>query len=159
MKLELKDLVAYSDLIVVGEVKSKRVFTEKGRILTSVIISEKSVLKGTAPKQIEIVQYGGRTEKMTSYVPGMPRFVENEKVLLFLEQPKNRKTFVVTGMSQGKFTVASGPDGQKRFVIPASLSGIELVRKGSDTMLTASGVHQVVSSLDSLSQKISELQK
>ncbi len=165
IKLDLKGLLQYSDLVVVGTVKSKRSYEEKGRILTSIIVSQERVLKGIAPKVIEIIQIGGKTEKYTTYVPGMPSFTVNERTLLFLEKPKNAKTFVVTGMSQGKFKISAGPDGKTQFVIPSSLGGISLVEKTpalptlKKTDVRDVKLHEVVTSLDALSERIKALQE
>ena len=164
IELDLKGLVKASDLIVVGEVESTRVFMEKGRILTSIVIAQESILKGKAEGKIEIVQYGGRLDKLTTYVPGMPQFVEKEKVLLFLEKPQHVSTYVVTGMSQGKFKLATGPDGIKTFVVPTSLDGIALlnpkgVKKVETSPIETPALNRVVHSLEHFSQQILELQK
>ncbi len=164
IELDLKGLVKASDLIVIGEVESTRVFMEKGRILTSVVIAQERVLKGKAADKIEIVQYGGRLDKLTTYVPGMPQFVEKEKVLLFLEKPQHVSTYVVTGLSQGKFKLATGPDGRKIFVVPTSLDGIALLnplglKKVEMSSPKTPSLNRVVQPLEHFSQQILELQK
>lgn len=65
-----------------------------------------------------IKQLGGRTDELATWVPGVPSFQDGERIIVFLEQPEKDVLPVVTGMSQGKFSVSLGPDNTTPYVVP-----------------------------------------
>lgn len=159
IKMDLKALVNASDLIVIGKVSKKKSFMEKGKILTSIVISPERILKGEVDDKIEIIQYGGRTETLITVVPGMPVFSINEHVLLFLEKPEKSKSYVVTGLSQGKFKVANGPDGKTPFVVPTISDMLLIPTQSKREKIEGVNIHDIVSPLDTFTNKIVDFQK
>jgi hypothetical protein len=112
VRMELKALVAESDAIVVGTVSDVDAKVhEDGRVYTHVRVTVDEVLQGEETEEVTIVHIGGRTEKLATVVHGMPEFSTKERALLFLEKPEGVKHFVVTGLSQGKFTLTEAEDG------------------------------------------------
>lgn len=134
LQLDMQSLVANSDQIVIGRVANLESYLEKdGRVYTAITIDVDESLKGQPDKQLVIRQIGGRTDDLATIVPGMPDFKPQEEVVLFLElhqakkQQPDLKIPVITGMSQGKFTVAIGPDDKTRFVVP-HLAGVHRIQ-------------------------------
>jgi hypothetical protein len=95
-------------------------------------------LKGEkAGTEITVVLPGGvdmnRRFPVAMTYPGAPELGEQEQALLFLT-PEARvdNGFTVVGYSQGKFTLAAGPDGKK--MVTQDLGGLSLqVRTGTVT--------------------------
>ncbi len=114
--LSFDELVAASDRIVVGHVKSVEGVEKNGRVFTHVHIDVDETWKGNHTPTVKIVHIGGRTEKLATRVSGMPGFVPGERALLFLEQPKGFDHFVVTGLAQGKMSVTADPNGGLQLV-------------------------------------------
>ncbi len=119
LKLDLQSLVANSDQIVDGEVVSVQSKVEQGKVYTYTEIKVVDGLKGVATdKTVTIKHIGGRTDELSTWVPGVPHFQDGERVVVFLEKPKVDAQPVVTGMSQGKFQIALGPDNATKYVVP-----------------------------------------
>lgn len=119
LRLDMQSLVANSDQIVHGRVANLDSYIEQdGRVYTNITIDVDEALKGQPGHQVTIRQIGGRTGDLATIVPGMPDFKPSEEVILFLERIPSQPMHVVTGMAQGKFSVAIGPDDKTRFVIP-----------------------------------------
>lgn len=131
LQMTIEDLTKFSNKVVVGKVAGTTSFKSDDKILTSIEIEVDETWKGDHSERVEIIHYGGTFEGLRTYVPGMPQFVAGERVLLFLERPKNQPHFVVTGMSQGKFKIANAPDGLTPYAIP----------EFADTSLLKNGVH------------------
>lgn len=117
VKLELEELVKLSDVIVVADVRSVESFVDEGRVHTRIRLEVAERWKGSPGETVEIVHLGGRTEKLATVVHGMPAFRQGERVLVFLEKPKGHPHYVVTGLSQGKFSLQMLPDGST-LVVP-----------------------------------------
>lgn len=117
IRLDLNSLVANSDVIVVAQVIDiESALEEDGRVYTSITFRADESLKGHPGKEFSIRQVGGRVGDIATYVPGMPDFHVDERVFLFLSSVDSHP--VVTGMAQGKFQIAVGPDGETDYVIP-----------------------------------------
>lgn len=120
LKLELEGLVANSDRIVVGNVQSVDSYRKDGKIFTKASVEVDETWKGdeTDEKTITIHQPGGRMGDTVTRVFGMPDFRKKERVIAFLDERPGMPGYVVTGLRQGKFTVAVGPDGATEYAIP-----------------------------------------
>lgn len=120
LKLELEGLVANSDRIVVGDVQSVDSYRKDGKIFTKASIEIEETWKGdeTDEKTITIHQPGGRIGDTVTRVFGMPDFRKKERIVAFLDERPGLPGYVVTGLRQGKFTVAVGPDGATEYAIP-----------------------------------------
>jgi len=128
LKLDLEELTATSDRIVVGEVESIESLRHDGRIVTDIELRVDEHWKGAsdAPDSVTIRQPGGRIGDTVTRVHGMPRFREGEQTVLFLDGHPDQNLYSVTGLRQGKFHIAVGPDGETEFVVPR-LGGVQLV--------------------------------
>lgn len=124
IKLEsTAQLTDRSSDIVQGTVLSQRTYLgSNGKILTDVVISVGKVVKGTANKQstITLTLLGGNLNGFVARVPGLPKFVTDEEVIVFLKESKS-KGLVVTGLEQGKLTVHTDEKTGKKFVNSKSL--------------------------------------
>ena len=117
LQLDLSQLVANSEAIVVAQVsETSAELEDDGRVYTTISLEAQDTLKGHLPDEFSIRQVGGRDGDITTHVPGMPQFFDGERVLLFLSNIDDHP--VITGMSQGKFRIAEGPDGETDFLIP-----------------------------------------
>lgn len=146
LKMDLEALVGTADAIVVGQVVAQEAVVEEGKVFTVTTIRVDELLKGEsvvrrradgsgsldevekAPETLTIKQIGGRTDSLATYVAGMPSFEVGEEVVLFAERPKQLEHFVVTGLSQGKFHIALGPDSATKVVVPR-LGDVSLVER------------------------------
>ncbi len=125
VKLDMPNLVASSDAIVVAEVTEiDSELDADGRVYTTIEFSTDDVLKGEPGESFSIRQVGGQHGDIATRAPGMPDFERGEEVFLFLSNFETHP--VITGLSQGKFRVAVGPDDETRFVVP-QLHGVHLV--------------------------------
>ena len=125
-QFELNELVAKSTLIFIGRCVSSESHWNSKRtlILTSsnFIVSES--LKGPTNGSVNVTTVGGTLDGITQTVAGMPEFLGDEEVLLFL-QPHSTGNWQVLGLSQGKFRIVNNPlTGEKETV--RSLSGLTL---------------------------------
>ncbi|MFW5968537.1 MAG: hypothetical protein ACOCV2_13520, partial [Persicimonas sp.] len=119
LKLDLESLVANSDQIVEGQVVETESRVEEGKVFTYTTIEVEEGLKGSeAGETITIRQIGGRTDELATRVAGLAHFERGEKAMVFLERPGAEASPVVTGMSQGKFEIAVGPDNTTPYVVP-----------------------------------------
>lgn len=113
VKLDFDQLVAASDVIIVGHIATVKAFEQNGRVFTRVEVRVDETLKGAVAGKLEIVHIGGRTDDLVTRVHGMPSFEVGEHALLFLEQPRSVKHFVVTGLAQGKIALEKSNEGVK----------------------------------------------
>ncbi len=128
LKHDLDSLVRHSDAIVIASVANVEARRhDDGRVYTTVTLEVEEILKGQQRETITIRQVGGRDLEadIATVVPGMPQFEPQERVFLFLNEGSDARP-TVTGLSQGKFSIALGPDESTEFVIPR-LSGLHLI--------------------------------
>lgn len=128
LKLSMNDLVDKSEAIVHGEVIELTPIKENGRIYTYIALDVKEQLKGASTERVEFRVLGGRIDDLVTIVHGSPNFALGEEVLVFLERPVEDKPLVVTGMVQGKFSIAIGPDQKTPYLVP-QLGGTPLVER------------------------------
>ena len=120
LKMGLEGLVANSDRIVVGDVESIESHRSDGKIYTETTLRIREQWKGedAESKTVTIRQPGGRVGDTVTRVYGMPDYRRHERIVAFLKQRPERAGYVITGLRQGKFSVAVGPDGSTEFVVP-----------------------------------------
>lgn len=125
IKLDMANLVANSDAIVVAQVTEMESSREEdGRVYTTISFATDEVLKGNPGDEFTLRQVGGVDGDIATRVPGMPQFEPDEEVFLFLTNVDDQP--VITGLSQGKFQIAVGPDKDTRYVVP-QLHGVHFV--------------------------------
>jgi hypothetical protein len=119
LKLDMQSLVANSEQIVEGEVVEVEAKVEDGKVYTYTTVVVKDALKGAEDGEtVTIKQIGGRTANLATRVAGVPAFKSGERVVVFLEKIDADALPVVTGMSQGKFHIALGPDNITPYAVP-----------------------------------------
>lgn len=127
VKIDLATMTHASHVIVHGEVVSVTPVAVGGNerhIRTDVVIRVLDLLKGPRGLRTLTLQLpGGKLGAWAMQIPGMPGFIAGEEVVLFLEN--TRANYALTGLSQGKFSVRTDPDGVKR--VKRHLDGIHFV--------------------------------
>lgn len=113
--LSPKQLADRSEMVFIGQVAEVAVALERQpmRVWTTVTFEVERPLKGTPGLQTRFRQLGGTvsTENgpLTQKIHGYPSFRVGERVLMFLERT-DTGVLVVTGLSQGKYTLSAGDD-------------------------------------------------
>lgn len=121
LKFDLQSLVVNSNQIVVADVTEMRSLRKQGRIYTDTTLKVQETWKGDAADEVTVRLPGGRIGDTVTRVHGMPGFQTGERIVAFLKERydgDDSKRFSVTGLRQGKFHVALGPDTSTEFVVP-----------------------------------------
>jgi hypothetical protein len=106
----VEELTRASTDVVVGEagVPQAKWNASHTMIYTITPIRIESALKGTRQGVVMVAQMGGTLDGIHTKIAGIRQFQPQEKAALFLRPSKDMPgTFVITGMMQGHFTVAS----------------------------------------------------
>jgi hypothetical protein len=101
-ELGLEELTDQADQIIVGEVLATYTTKQHGVIFTVADLAVTETLKGDRTWKVRVTVPGGRLGREETIVPGAPRFIESDTMLLFLEDGG------VVGMGQGSFVVEYG---------------------------------------------------
>src|SRR3954454_24599488 len=111
-----RELVRRADAIVVATVQhsfTQTIHAAAIETVTGLNVSEK--IKGTVPDFLEVHEPGGELIGRAEIIPGVPRFRDGERVLLFLRcTPDN--TWAVADIALGHFTFADDALGQRLLV-------------------------------------------
>jgi hypothetical protein len=124
---DFQTLVNEAQTIVLGRVVSLDSEWTEGRrgIETLLSIDVEQTLKGSARASIVVRVPGGQMGPYLSVMPGAPRFVEGEDVVLFLAGAPPAVPHILA-LGQGVFRVVRDPDTGARTVVP------ELLRASAD---------------------------
>lgn len=117
LPLSNRELATQSDAIVVGRATETQPFwVDSGRnLVTLVTIAVDQTVKGDNAATVTVALPGGvdanRKFPIAMTYPGAPRIAPDEDVLLFLVHADDEVagSYAVTGFSQGKFAIESGP--------------------------------------------------
>ncbi|RAL21676.1 hypothetical protein DL240_12535 [Lujinxingia litoralis] len=141
-RLDLQELVVNSDAVVIGQVtRIETELDERGRVHSIIEVRVDESLKGAPGQTVTIRQLGGVHGDIGTRVAGMPRLNVDDQAMLFLSGDVHQAV-AVTGMAQGFFRLALGPDNRTEFAIP-QLHNINLVERVSPDELNASRLQQV----------------
>jgi Ig-like domain CHU_C associated len=111
-----REMVSLSNAIVVASSLGSYVQrTPAGGIETVTTFSVEEVIKGSSGLQLEVHEPGGALVDAATVIPGVPRFEEGQRVLLFLLQTP-QKTWAVTDLALGKFTFQTDTAGRRLLV-------------------------------------------
>lgn len=139
LQMDMQTLVSHSDTIIIGEVISVEARqAADGRVYTTVDLRVDETVKGTPGETLRVRQVGGldREADIATYVPGMPHFEPQERAFIFAVQRPDQ-TSIITGMSQGKFNIALGPDSATEYVIP-QLRDLNLIAAEPERSISSS---------------------
>ncbi|MEM7437101.1 MAG: hypothetical protein AAF436_18245 [Myxococcota bacterium] len=158
--LDLEELVAQSDRIVIGRV----VFAESylrsdGTIATAYRFAVERQLRSDGPRAVDepevIVRVmGGRIGDIGMRVEGEPRFNEGERALLFIRQGQSL-AFRPVGMAQGVLRIRME---QGRETVRQNREGLMLVKRAADGRLEpARGAIADHTALDSVIRQVRDI--
>lgn len=116
--LTIPQLAQRSTLIAIGKCTQVRSKWEGRVLVTLATIEVSETLKGALAPSVTVVLPGGSDAKRRFPVamtyPGGPTISKGEEVFLFLTNRSNTADGLsITGYSQGKYTIAVTPTGQK----------------------------------------------
>lgn len=125
----IKELSIGADVIITGKVTQKKsAWNEnKTRIYTQASIQVDEYLKGKGQvNSVEIIYPGGEVGNIGEIYTHMPRFENNEEVLVFLKKDRKNNFFRVFNGEDGKITVLDDKkSGQKVTTSNVSLNSIK----------------------------------
>lgn len=118
MAVELKDLSKGADLILTGKVtKQTSSWNEDNtRIYTEATIQVEEYLKGNSNESSVVVKYlGGEVGDVGELYSHMPRFDNDEEVLVFLTRDKQSSNYKVFNGQDGKINIIEDPGTGEKF--------------------------------------------
>jgi len=123
LKMSLRDLAKNSDSIVLARVEDQSArYDANKEIYTYITLRVLDPVKGmkaehgknvTPDQLITIRQIGGIVGNIASVVPGMPKFVKGEEVVVFLSKKDSAGYPWVMGLQQGKYSVVTDDQGMR----------------------------------------------
>ena len=116
---EMKILTESADIIIIGKVTEQTSSwnENKSRIYTSATIQAEEFLKGNNNGNSVSVKYpGGEVDDIGEVYSHMPRFENNEDVLLFLKRDEKSTEYKVLNGEDGKISIASDPNTGERIL-------------------------------------------
>jgi len=99
-----------SDVIVTGKVKQKKSAwnKNKSRIYTNVTLEVDETMKGADKvNSLELTYPGGEVDGVGELYSHMPKFEDNEEVLVFLKRDHKKETYNVYSGGNGKISIIS----------------------------------------------------
>ena len=124
----ITELARMSDRVVLARVRESRFHVPEGNVrkmttLTRVEVQEE--YRGKGPKEVLVVQLGGKSGLWESKLVGDATFKEGETALLFLRCPdaKAVERCTVVGLAAGKQIVTTGAKGQREVELPPQIKG------------------------------------
>ena len=127
--LKIEKLAQDSELILTGKVihKESSWNASKTRIYTRTTLQVEERLKGTDnQKSVEITTLGGEVGDVGEIYSHMPRFDENEEVLVFLKKDEDNKSYHVMHGKDGKIRLLS--DIKTRKKVTGSNTKLEVLK-------------------------------
>jgi len=112
MAVELQDLSVGADVIITGKVtqQSSSWNDDNTRIYTRATIQVDEYLKGlNSGRSITVAYLGGEVGYVGELYSHMPRFIDNEEVLVFLKKNDKNSDYKVFNGENGKISVIDDP--------------------------------------------------
>jgi hypothetical protein len=117
MNAKLKQLTTGSDIIITGKVAKQKSSwnSDKTRIYTEATVQVDQYLKGNNQANTVVVNYpGGEVGDVGELYTHMPKFSNNEDVLVFLKKDKKSNSYAVFDGENGKIKIIKdAKTGQK----------------------------------------------
>ncbi|MEC7948298.1 MAG: hypothetical protein VX265_12095 [Myxococcota bacterium] len=101
-ELGLEELSDQADRIVIADVVSTYTTKRHGVVYTVADLAVTQTLKGDHGWKVRVTVPGGKLDGAETRVPGAPRFIESDTMLLYLEDE------TIVGLGQGSFVVEYG---------------------------------------------------
>lgn len=101
-QLSLAQLVNSAQTIVRAKTIASTCVWQDGEIWTMTKFRVLETWKGSSPPETTVAMIGGQIGRIMSYVPGAPRFLPGEEVVLFLE-PARTGVLSITAWGEGTF--------------------------------------------------------
>jgi hypothetical protein len=128
-RMSLSELTFVSDLIVLAEVEQSAPEKAPGDLYIKTVATLKidQVVKGALIEgdRIQVREWGGSLAGEQTHLPGAPRYVVGERVMVFLERERKGSMWRTVGLSQGKMTLVEEPDTGRditvRLRVPSSV--------------------------------------
>ena len=114
-RMSVADLTHAAQAIVRARCASNVARWDAGEIWTFTAFDVEETWKGSVPSRIPVRLLGGASGNLTSKVSGVPRFAENEEVVLFLERTSSGD-FSVVSWAQGTFRISRDRVTQEEIV-------------------------------------------
>jgi hypothetical protein len=114
---EIKKLSKGADLILTGKVTYKKSNwnESKTRIYTKTTVEVDEYLKGeNSENYVEITSPGGEVGDVGELYTHMPRFKDEEEILVFLKKDKKSDKYKVLNGEEGKITVLNDEKTQEK---------------------------------------------
>jgi hypothetical protein len=124
LKRSVGELTTEADRILVADVLAIRsqLNTDGSSINTKVTLAVDKVLKGKAKALETLTLPGGQVGDYGVLVGGVPNFIADERVLLFLDDSSE---FVIAGMWQGKYSLSGDKAFQPETGLKVSVASLE----------------------------------
>jgi hypothetical protein len=137
------ELVALADRVVHGRVVSIATEAARGRIYTVTRLAVLEDLTGVDERVVEIRELGGRMGNDELWIPGAPRFLVGQEVLVVLERAAGA-SFRTVALSFSAFDVIRAADGSAS--VRRVQSGAEVAGEPAESnrVRTLEGFRQVV---------------
>jgi hypothetical protein len=104
-RFTLADLVKNAETIFIGSCVSMTTELHHDRIYSRIRFSVSDVLKGSLAAETELLLPGGSYGGQTERILGMPSFIPEEDVVLFLTSPNEQGHAWPVGLGQGKYRI------------------------------------------------------
>jgi hypothetical protein len=122
MEFSFDQMVAQSDLILVGTVESLDSFWGEGQssgtIFSYIYLNDLQAIKGNLPAaEYRLRVIGGAVGDQAQFYPGLPEFKPGKRYLLFI-QGNDHAMFPIVGAAQGFYRVQWDADHQQQIAIP-----------------------------------------
>lgn len=143
VELDVAGLIGASDLALEGRVQGVLgAFEHAGRIDTEYLLSVERTFWGEDLPTRALRLPGGELAGRGMAVPGLPRLVPGEHVVLMLSEELPGGARVPVGLAQGKYCVVTDPTTGRKLALRGQ-GGLALVSPGATTPHAADGVHVV----------------
>jgi hypothetical protein len=142
----VEELTKESTDVVVGTAGQPHSVWNAGHtmIYTLTPIAIDHALKGSRKGTITVAQMGGTLDGIVTKVAGVQQFSAAERAALFLRPSVDMPgTFVITGLMQGRFTVAANGE------VSNGVPGVHVLDRKSQTMGEFSGARMTLRQLES----------
>jgi len=126
----IKNMSKKADLIVTGKVMQKKSNwnESKTKISTITTLQVDEILKGNSNgNSIEITYPGGEVGDVGEIYSHMPRFHDNEEVVVFLQKDKKNSRFKVVNGEEGKLSIIN--DGKTNTKVTSLGFSIKSLKK------------------------------